>query len=164
MPAVSEQFTTFHSFASANLDDIYGERLAKAFKVTANQLKSGIWLNESSKGGAIKFSWKALPWDAQLSPINDIVSGDFNNDGKLELILAQNHFTNWPETGLWRGSPGCHLEWRKSSFQLVTQKESGINLPNDTKSILSIDIDKDGSQDIIAGQNNDELLIFKNSK
>lgn len=164
MPAVSEQFKTFYSFASANLDDIYGERLTKAFKVTANHLKSGIWLNESSKDAGIKFSWKSLPRGAQLSPVNSIASGDFNSDGKIELIFAQNHFTNWPETGLWRGSPGCHMEWSNNAFKVIPQKESGINLPNDTKSILSIDIDGDGSLDIIAGQNNDELLIFKNNK
>ena len=164
MPAVSEQFKTYRDFASATLDDIYGNRLTKAYQVTANHLESGVWINETAKGAPIKFRWQALPWDAQLSPVNAIASGDFNGDGNLELIFAQNHYTNQIETGLWRGNPGCHLEWHKDHFEVIPHVESGILMPNDTKSIISIDTDSDGRPDILAGQNNDSLLLFKNTK
>ncbi len=163
MPAVSEQFKTYHDFASASLTEIYGDRLKSAMKVTANNLESGIWINETEKGNLVKFRWLPLPWDAQLSPVNDIVSGDFNGDGKTELILAQNHFTNWIETGLWRGNPGCHLEWNGKEFSVISHRESGIVLPGDTKSIISIDADKDGELDILAAPNNGALLLFKNN-
>lgn len=162
MPTVSEQFKTYREFASASLTDIYGERLEKAYKVTANHLESGVWINETNTGELPKFRWLPFPWKAQLSPVNDIASGDFNGDGKTELILAQNHYTNQVETGLWRGSPGCHLEWNGSSFTTIPHQESGIILPNDTKSILSIDVNSNGKKDILAGQNNEGLLLFKN--
>lgn len=163
MPAVSEQFKTYRDFASATLDDIYGDRLKKAYKVTANHLESGVWLNESTQGSGIKFRWQTLPWAAQLSPVNSIVSGDFNGDGSTELILAQNHYSNWVETGLWRGNPGCHLEWKKDRFVTIPHTESGILLPNDTKSIITLDANGDGKTDILAGQNNDPLLLFYNT-
>lgn len=162
MPTVSEQFKTYRDFASATLSDIYGERLDIAFKLTANHLESGVWMNESVKGGDIKFRWVALPWDAQLSPVNDIASADLNGDGKLELVLAQNHFTNWMETGLWRGNPGCHLEWSGKSFTTIPHKTSGIVLPGDTKAIISIDANGNGKQDILAAPNNSSLLLFTN--
>lgn len=164
MPAVSEQFKTYRAFASATLDDIYGDRLKKAYKVSANHLESGVWFNETEKNGTMKFRWQSLPWEVQLSPVNAIVSGDFNGDGNLELILAQNHYTNWIETGLWRGNPGCHLEWKKDGFKVIPHKESGILLPNDTKAIMKIDADRDGRPDILVGQNDDSLLFFHNNK
>lgn len=163
MPAVSEQFKTYREFASASLVDIYGDRLAKAYKVTANQLESGVWINETESGKAMNFRWMALPWDAQLSPVNAIVSGDFNGDGASELILAQNHYSNWIETGLWRGSPGCHLEWGEDGFQAIPHLESGILMPNDTKALISIDINGDGQPDMLAGENDGKLLLFQNS-
>lgn len=164
MPTVSEHFKTYRDFASADLEDIYGDRLNKAYKVTANHLESGVWLNETVKGGALKFRWQPLPWDTQLSPINGIVSGDFDGDGASELILAQNHYSNWLETGPWRGSPGCHLQWNKNRFETIPYPESGVLLPNDTKAILAIDINGNGKMDILAGQNNDKLILFKNQR
>jgi len=99
-----------------------------------------------------------------LSPVNDIVSGDFNGDGKIELVLAQNHLTNWIETGLWRGNPGCHLEWEGKEFKIIPPRESGMVLPNDTKALLSMDMNGDGFPDILAGQNNDRLIEFRSQK
>lgn len=164
MPTVSEQFKTYREFASASLTDIYGDRLDSAYKVTANHLESGVWINEASSSSTPKFRWLSFPREAQLAPTNGIASADFDNDGNMELILAQNHFTNQVETGLWRGSPGCHLEWNGSAFEAIDHNSSGIILPNDTKSILSIDTNSDGKPDILAGQNNDKLLLFKNQK
>ena len=162
MPAVSEHFETYREFAAASLLDIYGERLEKAFKLTANHLESGIWLNETKDDGVIQFRWQALPLEAQLSSINAMTSGDFNGDGRSELILAQNHYTNQAETGLWRGNPGCHLEWDGDGYVTVPHSASCVVMPNDTKSIISLDVNNDGKLDILAGQNNDELLFFKN--
>jgi hypothetical protein len=164
MPAVSGRFKTYRDFASASLTDIYGVRLAEAFLVTANHLESGVWLNETGKGGDIAFRWQALPQEAQLSPVNAIASGDFNGDGSTEVVLAQNHYTNQAETGLWRGNPGCHLEWGENGFETIPHQSSGIVMPNDTKAILSIDADGDGMPDILAGQNDDILLLFRNTK
>ena len=163
MPTVSEPFKTYRQFASASLTDIYGERLKEAYKVTVNHLESGVWINETKTDNVIKFRWQALPWDAQLSPVNAITSGDFNGDGKIELILAQNHSTNQPETGLWWGNTGCHLEWHQDRFKTIPHRLSGVLLPNDTKAILSLDADGDGKMDILAGQNNDKILLFKNT-
>ncbi|MFC4992318.1 hypothetical protein [Rubritalea tangerina] len=153
MPAVSEQFKTYHDFASASLQDIYGERLDAAQQFVCNSMQSGVWINQQSS-----FFWLPLPWQAQLSPINAIASGDFDADGKIELILAQNHFSNWIETGLWRGTPGTHLEWNGSHFQTLTFPQSGIFLPNDTKAIITLPNTQ--STHILAAQNQGPLLLF----
>lgn len=160
MPAVREQFKSYHAFASASLTDIYGDRLNKAMRLSANDLESGVWINESKQDG-VKLHWRPLPWDAQLSPVNDIVSGDFNGDGKMEIILAQNHYTNWIETGRWRGNPGGHMEWRQNGFAVIPHRQSGIMLPGDIKALLTLDPDGHGVMNILGASNNGALLQFK---
>lgn len=154
-------FPTYNDFAHASLNDIYGQALKTAKVFKTNQMKSGVWLNQSGKKG-FKFDWQELPWEAQMAPINAMVSGDFNGDGKLELILAQNHFTNWLETGPWSGHPGAHLEWNGKKFVSLTHRESGILLPNDTKAIASCDMNGDGKLDIITASNSGPVQIFLN--
>lgn len=161
MPAVSERFKTYRAFASATLEDIYGPYLDQAYEVSANHLESGIYLNSSNQTKGIQFEWIPLPWEAQMSPVNDCVAHDFNHDGKPELILAQNHYSNWIETGLWRGRPGCHLEWNGSGFTTLSHMTSGIILPNDTKSITILKQSKRNQAMIAAAQNNDKLMLFK---
>lgn len=92
------------------------------------------------------------------------MSGDLDGDGKQELILAQNHHTNWIEMGFWRGNPGCHLEWAGKMFETVPHRLSGMIMPNDTKALISLDVNGDGLMDILAGQNDNELLLFKGQK
>lgn len=172
MPAVSEQFKTYYDFASASLKDIYGDRLNNALKLKASELRSGIWLNQLAQSKKTKqsqktkqklhFIWQPLPWEAQLAPVNAIVAGDFNKNGNIELILAQNHSTNWLETGPWNGATGCHIEWKNKKPYTIFAKKSGITMPNDTKSLLKIDTNQDGKMDILAGQNNAALLHFQN--
>ena len=164
MPAVSERFKTYHEFASASLVDIYGDSLKKALMLSANHLESGVWMNTSGAGQALRYEWLPLPWDAQLSPVNDVVASDFNGDGRMELVLAQNHFTNWIETGYWRGNPGCHLEWGHDGFRILPHRSSGILMPNDTKSLILLDVNGDGQLEILAAQNNQGILQFQSGK
>ena len=91
MPAVSKQFQTFHSFASASLQEIYGERLDQALHVTANELRSGILINESNKTDGIKFRFKPLPPLAQVAPGLGIEIFDSNSDGHNDIFITQNY-------------------------------------------------------------------------
>ena len=153
MPGLTKKFDTYRKFASEDLFGIYTPaRVESAQKFTANTFASGVWINEDN---GKSFHWMPFPGDAQISPVNAIATGDFDNDGKLEILLAQNHYTREPETGLWRGTPGTHLEWNRTNFDIIPHIESGLILPNDTKSIIVID-----ATSVLAGQNNSTLLQF----
>ena len=57
MPTVSAQFKTYHDFASASLNDIYGDRLSSALMLEVNTPESGIFVND----GKAHFTFKPLP-------------------------------------------------------------------------------------------------------
>ena len=154
MPALGKKFESYRQFASEDLIGIYSEdRIAKATKFSANQFASGAWINE---GAGKRFRWLAFPASAQFSQVNAIAHGDFDGDGHLELILAQNHDSREPETGLWRGGIGCHLDWGGAGFIVIPPAASGILLPADTKAVIALD-----DRRILAGQNNGTVLMFE---
>ncbi|MGI9241497.1 MAG: FG-GAP repeat domain-containing protein, partial [Verrucomicrobiales bacterium] len=154
MPSLAKRFASYRQFAEKDLFGIYSEqRLGGAEKFTAGQFASGVWINE---GAGKPYRWLALPDAAQFSQVNAITSGDFDGDGRLEAVLAQNHDTREPETGLWRGGIGCHLEWNGSRFEVIPPAESGLVMPADTKSVIRL-----GERTIVAGQNNGGLLLFQ---
>ncbi len=63
MPTVSEQFKSYREFASASLEEIYGERLDRALQLRANHLESGVWLNTTKGREPVSFRWISLPWE-----------------------------------------------------------------------------------------------------
>jgi hypothetical protein len=151
MPGLAKEFDTYRKFASQDLIGIYtAPRVEAAQKFTANTLASGVWINTSGH-----FHFTPFPSAAQLSPVNAIATGDFNGNGKTEILLAQNHDTREPETGLWRGTPGTHLEWSDTGLQVIPHAQSGLILPADTKAIITLK-----QNQVLAGQNNGPLLLF----
>ena len=161
MTSLADKFPTYRDFAACDLAGLFGDaRLARATKFEATCFESGVLLNDTEKGGPPRFRWIILPWEAQLSPINDFAVADFDGDGALEIACAQNHFTREAETGLWRGNPGCVFRWKENAPQLVPPHQTGLFLPNDTKALASGDFDLDGKPDLAAAQNDDALLLF----
>ncbi len=155
MPALGKKFNTYRQFASEDLAGIYSPaRIETAQRFTATTFASGVWINEGAA-----FRWLPFPGSAQFAPVNALVAADFDGDGRMEVILAQNHDGREPETGLWRGTPGTHLEWREGRFEIIPHEESGILLPADTKALLHLD-----GATLLAGQNNGPLLRFNRTE
>lgn len=135
MPYVSEKFKDYHSFASSKLLDILPkDKIEGAVVYQIENFESVILLNNNSK-----FIIKKLPIQAQVSPIKDAVIKDFNNDGLLDLFIVGNHYGVEVETIRYDAGNGLILLGNGASeFKAITTKESGINIPNDTRSISSI--------------------------
>ena len=163
MPSLKERFPSYEAFAVATLPEIYGEeRLKHSLKVTANELQSGLLINESTSGHP-RFAWRPLPSAAQFSPCFGAVAADFFGAQRPALALAQNLYSREPETGLWRGGLGCILRpLRNNQFQSEEHSRSGFLIPGDGKGLALADLDSDGWPDLIASQNNDVLLAFRN--
>ncbi|MEE2894720.1 MAG: FG-GAP-like repeat-containing protein [Planctomycetota bacterium] len=154
MPFIRQEFGTFREFASADLGGIYGEsKLASAARFEANELQSGVWIN-LSEPGTPRFEFRPFPRVAQIAPCYDAAIADFDGDGTIDIVLAQNHDHREPETGLWRGGVGQFLRGAgDGDFEAVHPRESGVVLRGDATGLESIDVDGDGDLDLVATMN-----------
>jgi hypothetical protein len=159
MPVIRDRFATFHGYASADLAAIYSsDRLAAATRLTANELASGVLINN----GAASFTWRPLPAEAQLATCFGAAAGDFDGDGHTDLALVQNQFSRDPESGIWAGGLGTLLRGDgRGGFAAVSPARSGLIVPGDGKALAVIDIDGDNRPDLLAAQNDGRLLAFR---
>ena len=157
IPAIRGAFPTYDRFARATLPEIYGkEPLAEAKELVCDELKSLVFENRDGR-----FFAKPLPRMAQIAPLQGCVANDFDGDGVLDLVLAQNSFSPEPETGRFDGGLGLLLRGRGTmQFDAVDPLESGILLGGDQKALACTDLDGDARPDLVLAQNDAPLRAF----
>ena len=159
MPALAERFPDFRSFASAALDEIYGqERLDAALVLEADALESGVFWNAGTPG-APRFAFAPLPRRAQLAPVQGIAALDLDADGALDLALAHNFFHREPETGRWNGGLGLLLAGDGAGgLTPVPAAESGLVAPGDARGLALVDAG--GAPRLLVARNDARPLLF----
>ena len=150
MPFVSEKFESYASFASASIEDIYGEeKLNSGIKLEANTFYSYLLRNNGSS-----FEFEKLPPMAQISPINDIEIMDINKDGFDDLLIVGNDYNTEYETPrLDAGNGLVLLNDKKGYFKELSVEQSGVFCPKDAKKLAVVN--SNGKKLIIVGNNND---------
>ncbi|MEZ5324254.1 MAG: VCBS repeat-containing protein [Verrucomicrobiales bacterium] len=158
MPGIRDRFATYKAFASATFSDLFaGPAVQQAQMVECNTLASTVFVND----GTGTFSLQPLPRLAQIAPSLDCALEDFNGDGKLDLIMAQNFYPNQPETSRMNTGVGLYLEGSgNGNFKPVWPTESGIFVPGDARSLCLSDVDGDGSKDVLIYVNQGPVRIY----
>lgn len=155
MPFIQQKFETYSEFATANLLDIYGEKLDTAYEAEVNEFQSLFLLNK----GDGKFEKVLLPIEAQLFPIMNIVFKDVNNDGYDDAIVGGNIYETEVETPRLDAFSGLVLLSNKTnSYATMPSSKSGILFNGNVKDILLIENDQ--TKLLIASQNNGPLEVY----
>ena len=160
IPSILKRFPTFDSYARATLGDIVGEeRLAKARRFAATELRSGVFLSQPD--GTYRF--EPLPRIAQISPLQGMVAGDFGGDGHAGVFAVQNSYAPIVSVGRFDGGLGQLLRGDgRGNFTAVPPSESGLIVPGDAKALSVLDLDHDGWPDFLVTRNNDNSTAFRN--
>jgi len=158
IPSLYNKFTSYRSFASATLPEIYQpSTLERAHRSVATELGSGLLIN--GKNGSLSF--RRLPRLAQLSPIFGSVVTELNGDTSPDIILVGNSFAPQTRTGRMDGGIGLVLLGQPGgTFTVLPPHESGFIVPGDAKALALLDADTDGRQDLLIGSNNAPAQLF----
>jgi hypothetical protein len=160
MPDIRKRLPTFRAFASATLQEIYGERLNQALRLECNTLESAVFLND----GKGHFTFHALPREAQISPGFGLSLTDLNGDGHCDCVMLQNFSSPQIETGRMNSGLGqLLLGDGKGGWQVVGARTSGIVLPGDGRALVATDLGGDGFPGFIAAMNNGPALALKHA-
>ncbi len=155
MPFIADNFKTYGEFANASVEDILGlDKIKNGLTLESNTFESGILIN---KGG--KYTFKALPRIAQISPIMGIVTEDINKDGLKDIIIGGNIYNMEIETPRLDASDGLILLNRGDlEFSAQNYLETGFNAGGDVKDIVLVNgADK---RFILVANNNGPIQTF----
>ena len=161
MIGMRAKFQNYKSYANTTMDQMLTvEQLKDALVLKATNLSSGYCRND----GGGKFTLTALPFTAQLSAINGIVSEDFDGDGNLDLAMNTNDYGTDVTIGRYDALNGLILKGDgKGSFIPQSILESGIFIPGNGKALVKLK-GKDGKYLLFAGQNRGPLKVFELKK
>ena len=157
MPFIKKKFADYNSFASAELETIYGtQNLASAqYHYEVKSFESMVLISDQSG-----YQAKPLPAVCQVSSINAIAIADFNTDGQLDILTAGNLYSSEVETKRNDASIGqLLLGDGRGDFDPVPYKKSGFMADGDVKDIIIIS--HMGVPEVLVARNNDTLKQFK---
>jgi hypothetical protein len=83
------------------------------------------------------FETKALPMEAQVSPVYGIAVDDVNGDGNADLLLGGNLYRVKPEAGRYDASYGCVMVGDgHGNFTNAPPSSSGFKVDGEIRDIL----------------------------
>ncbi|MCS7018066.1 MAG: VCBS repeat-containing protein [Bernardetiaceae bacterium] len=157
MIAIKARFTSYKSFAAAGMKEALGaDTLKMATVYTANFLASAYIENKGNK----KFEVRALPLEAQYSPVFAILPDDVNDDGNMDILLVGNDYGTEVMTGRQDALWGLLLQGDgKGNFHAISLNQSGWFVPEDAKALVQL-TGANGQPLYVVSRNRNTLLSF----
>ena len=156
MFSMRRKFNSYKAYSTATMKDIFSpEELAQAGKLTATESRTVCWLNRGGRMESVP-----LPVEAQFAPVCKVVTGDFDGDGKADVLLLGNHSDNRLKMGSMDASYGCLLRGDgRGGFSYVLQPAAGLSVKGDVKSAVEIVIG--GEKYLVIGVAEGRIQFYK---
>jgi hypothetical protein len=156
IPSLASKYPKYVMYQDQQVTDIFTPaQMKNALRLDAAMLETSLFLND----GKGNFTRVALPWQVQISPVYAIQTGDFNNDGKLDILMGGNLYRTKPETGRYDASYGSFLAGDgKGHFRVAPATQTGFRVRGEVRDMLEITVK--GRKMLAVARNNDKLVIF----
>jgi len=155
LPYLNKKYTTYASYATATMQDMFEpEQIKQSIVYTINEMRSGIFYNEKGK-----FEFMPLPDEAQWTIQYVSWLGDINGDQRMDILLGGNQYAVKPEIGISAASYGTVLiQQENGKFQSLPYQASGFFEKGEMRDIQLIHIG--GLPHLIIMKNNDTPSIY----
>ncbi len=160
IPKIKKKFPRYAGYARATVEQVFSPaELADAQQFRANELRSCYFEND----GQGKFKSQPLPIAAQVSPVTELVSDDFDGDGRSDLLLVGNSSTAERETGVYDAGNGVLLLGEADGpGRFSPNLEHGLWANGEVRDIERIQL-ADGRRALLIANNNGPLqaLVYE---
>jgi enediyne biosynthesis protein E4 len=158
MPQLRGKYPSYAAFGASRIEQIFpASDLGQATVLEAKLFASAVALN-TGKG---TFAIEALPIEAQFAPVYAALAGDYDGDGRVDLILGGNFDGVTPVRGRYDASYGLLLRGDGSGrFTSVDLEESRLEIEGQVRDMKWLRHATRGRV-IVVGRNNDKLQILR---
>ena len=160
IPALRNRYPTYASFGASRIEDIIPKKDLRgggARVLEADSFASAVALNR----GDGTFALRALPTEAQFAPIYAALAGDFDGDGKTDLVTAGNFYGVTPLEGRYDASYGLFMKGDgRGGLTSVDMEASGLALEGQVRRMAWLRR-PNGERWIVAARNNDRLQLIR---
>ncbi|WP_289039765.1 VCBS repeat-containing protein [uncultured Zobellia sp.] len=158
-PIFRSKFNYYREYAKATQSDLFEpEELEGALELTANHDKTSYFENT----GDGKFKYRQLPLQAQVAPINRIITTDYDGDSNADLLMIGNNYGNEVFIGRYDAFNGGLFKGNgKGDFDFINTINSGFKVTGDAKDMIAIKNANGGNPFIIVTQNRGRISVFQ---
>ncbi len=151
-------YGSFEAFGKATMPELLSQKLSDFNHKTADFFKSIVLLNREDH-----FLMEELPSEVQFSPINGLAVGDFDSDGRQDLVINQN-FYSVSHTGGRQdaGSISLLKGIGNGRFEFVAAQASGLGESSQGRGLAVCDFNHDGRLDFVSARPNASVKLFRN--
>ncbi len=161
IPSLRSKYPSYKDFGASRIEDIFpAADLSQAQVREAYTFASAVALN-NGKGA---FTLQPLPLEAQFAPIYASLAGDFDGDGKTDLLVAGNFYGVTPTLGRYDASYGLLLRGDgKGGFTAVDMAQSNLLIDGQVRDMKILRGPK-GERLIVVARNNDKVMVLRQGR
>ncbi len=161
LPMIKKNFIKYTDYANKSITELFSpEQMKDGIEKKIVTTKTSFLIND----GKGNFTIKALPTEVQFSTISAIETGDFDNDGILDIVLAGNFFDVLPEWGRFDANYGLFMKGMgKGIFQTIKSKDSGFKTMGQVRKMCKLK-SLSNKEVLILAKNNDKAQVFSFKK
>lgn len=158
LPFIKKEYLSYAKMAGKTINEIFGNKLDSATLFEASSLAS-ITLVNDGKGNFMEMN---LPPQLQWAPLYAFMAGDFNHDGKTDLLAGGNFYGTTPYEGRYDGPPLslCFGNQNGTFASVLSLPKEFRNIYGEIRDVQPITIN--GIHSFIVAINNGSLLFFQN--
>jgi hypothetical protein len=158
---LKNRFVRYKEYAVLTMDQVFTTEELEGSKVLYAKNFETSFIENLGNG---QFKVSALPKATQFSPIYGLTTGDFNQDGHLDIIMGGNFTASRVKFGHYDAIKGiCLLGDGAGQFTYINASDSGLMVSGEVRDIQKI-ISVKGEEHLIFSRNNDSPKIFKVNK
>ncbi len=157
LPVIKKKFVKHSDFAGKTIDEIFtSEQMQNVVKKVVYNPNTSLLINN----GNFTFDLRALPIQAQLSPVFGSTSLDYDNDGQKDLLLTGNFYDVLPEIGRYDSNYGLVFRGAgKGQFSTVLPAQSGFRVSGQVRKMQLVR-GANGRQMLVLAKNNEPAQVF----